>query len=153
LLLCLCFSLGLAGCFRPPAPPAVLPIESVEATELQNAGNLLSQRKYREAENAYRKILTSSPAPAADEAAEAHYAIAVILTYNDNPHRNYAQAIRELDDFLRLHPGDTRVRDAQNLRFMLKTIIDIKKENERLSKSIEQLKLLDIRQEELRGDK
>ncbi len=77
-----------------------------------------------------------------------------------NPQRNYAQAIEELDEFLRLYPDNVRVPDAQNLRFLLKVVIDLKKENEHLSKSIgqlnksiEQLKKLDIRHEERRVGK
>ena len=103
--------------------------------------------------NAYRKILSASPAPAPVVAAKAQYDIAFILAYYDNPQRNYTQAIQELDEFLRLYPDDARVREAQNLLFMLKAVIDLKKENEHLNKSIEQLKKLDIRHEERRGAK
>lgn len=102
---------------------------------------------------AYRKLLAASPAPAPSEAANARYGIAFILAYYDNPQRNYAQAIEELDEFLRLHPDNARVRDAQNLRFLLKAFIEVKKDNEHLNKSIEQLKKLDIRHEERRGGK
>ena len=122
-------------------------------TELDNAENLFNQRKYSDAVNAYRKILTTSPAPTPAVAANAQYDIAFILAYYDNPQRNYAQAIQELDEFLRLYPDDARVHEAQNLRFILKAFIDVKKDNEHLNKSIEQLKKLDIRHEERRGEK
>ncbi len=125
----------------------------MQATELQKAGNLFSQKRFSEAENTYRKILRSSPAPAFSDAATAQYGIAFILAYYDNPQRNYAEAIRELDEFLRLYPGDFRVRDAQNLRFLLKSFIEVKKDNEHLNKSIEQLKKLDIRHEQRRREK
>lgn len=146
-LLFLCFSLGLTGCAR----LSVLP--TVQVTELQNAENLFNQRKYSDALTAYRKTLTTAPAPAPVVAAKAQYDIAFILAYYDNPQRNYTQAIQELDEFLRLYPDNARVRDAQNLRFILKAFIDVKKENEHLNMSIEQLKRLDIRHEERRGAK
>jgi outer membrane protein assembly factor BamD (BamD/ComL family) len=125
----------------------------VQVTELQNAENRFDQRKYSDAVNAYRKILTASPAPTPVVAANAQYGIAFILAYYDNPQRNYAQAVQELDELMRLYPDNARVREAQNLRFILKAIIEIKKENEHLNKSIEQLKKLDIRHEERRGGK
>ncbi len=146
----LCSSLGLAGCARPSAPTD-LPIAPV--TELQNAENLFTQRKYTDAVNAYRQILTDSPAPTPAVAANAQYGIAFILAYHDNPQRNYALAVQKLEEFLRLYPDNARVREAQNLRFILKAFIDVKKENEHLNKSIEQLKKLDIRHEERRGGK
>jgi outer membrane protein assembly factor BamD (BamD/ComL family) len=145
----LCFTLCLSGCARLTAP-TVAP----EMTELQKADNLFNQKKYSEAENTYRKILKASPAPAFADAASAQYEIAFILAYYDNPQRNYPEAIRELDEFLRLYSKDSdRLPEAQNLRFILKALLDSKKENEHLSKSIEQLKKLDIRHEERRGGK
>lgn len=125
----------------------------MQVAELRNAENLFNQRKYSDAVNLYKKILTASPAPAPAIAASAHYGMAFTFAYYDNPHRNYAEAIQELDEFLRLYPDNARVRDAQNLRFILKAFIDVKKENEYLNKSIEQLKKLDIRHEERRGGK
>ena len=125
----------------------------MKRTELQNAENLLNQRKYNDALNAYREILAASPAPAPAVAAKAQYGIAFVLSYYDNAQRNYVQAVQELDDFLRIYPTDSRVPEAQNLRFILKSLIDIKKENEHLNNSIEQLKKLDIRHEERRGGK
>ena len=145
-LLFLCFSLGLAGCIHPSAP-------TLQLTELQNAENLFNQRKYSDAVTAYRRILTASPAPTPAVAANAQYGIAFLLAYYDNPQRNYAQAVQEFDEFLRLYPTDGRVPDAQHARFILKALIDAKKENEHLNKSIEQLKKLDIRHEERREGK
>ena len=142
--------MSLAGCIRSSAP-SVLP--SAQATDLKNADNLFKQRKYSDAVEAYRKILAASPAPTPADAAQVQYEIAFILAYYDNPQRNYVQAIQEFDEFLRLYSTDSRVSEAQNLRYMLKTVIDVKKENEHLSKSIEQLKKLDIRHEERRGGK
>ena len=121
---------------------------------LQNAENLFNQQKYSEAVTVYKELLAASPAPTPTDGANARYGIAFILAYYDNPQQNYAQAIEELDEFLRLYPDNVRVPDAQNLRFLLKVVIDLKKENEHLSKrigqlnkSIEQLKKLDIRHE------
>ena len=147
----LCLALFLAGCARLTGPTVV---PTMERTELQKADNLFNQKKYSDAEMAYRKILSSSPAPAFADAAIAQFEIAFILAYYDNPQRNYVEAIRELDEFLRLYSMDNnRVPEAQNLRFILKALLDVKKENEHLSKSIEQLKKLDIRHEERRGGK
>ncbi len=147
-LLFLCFLISLSGCARLSAPRGLPPVQEAE---LQNAENLFNQRKYSDAVNSYRKILTASPAPSRVVAAKAQYGIAFVFAYYDNPQRNYAQAIQELDEFLYLYPDNGRVRDAQNLRFILKAFIDVKKENEHLNKSIEQLKNLDIRHEERRG--
>jgi outer membrane protein assembly factor BamD (BamD/ComL family) len=149
-LLFLCLSASLAGCIPPPTQMDPL---SVKVVELQNAENLFSQRKYSDAVNAYRKIVTASPAPTRAVAANAQYGIAFTLAYYDNPQRNYAQAIQELDEFLRMYTTDSRVPEAQNLRFILQSCIDFKKDNEHLKKSIEQLKNLDIRHEERRGGK
>jgi outer membrane protein assembly factor BamD (BamD/ComL family) len=125
----------------------------MQTSELQNAENLFLDRKYNDAVNAYRIILTASPPASPDIAAKAQYGIAFILAYYDNGQRNYAQAVQELDEFLRVYPTDSRISEAQNLRFILKALIDVKKENEHLNKSIEQLKKLDIRHEERRGGK
>jgi outer membrane protein assembly factor BamD (BamD/ComL family) len=145
-LLFLCFSAGLTGCIHIWTPTA-------QVTELQNADNLFDQKKYSDAVTAYRKILKASPAPRPAVAANAQYGVALTLAYYDNPQRNYAQAIQELDEFLRLYPTDSRVSEVQNLRFILRSLIDVKKDNEHLNKSIEQLKRLDIRHEERRGEK
>ena len=149
-LLFLCLSVSLAGCIHPSAETDA---QSVKVVELQNVENLFNQKKYSDAINAYRKIVTATPAPTRAVAAHAQYGIAFILAYYDNPQRNYAQAIQELDEFLRLYATDSRVPEAQNLRFILQSCIDLKKDNDHLKKSIEQLKNLDIRHEERRGGK
>jgi outer membrane protein assembly factor BamD (BamD/ComL family) len=145
LLVFLCYFLGLTGC----APWAT----KAQVSELQNAENHFNQRKYGEAVNAYRKLLTESPAPTPAVAANARYDLAFVLAYYDNPQRNYMQAVQELEEFLSLYPDHARAREAQNLRFVLKAFLDVKKENEHLNKSIEQLKKLDIRHEERRNTK
>jgi outer membrane protein assembly factor BamD (BamD/ComL family) len=142
--------MGLAGCARLSTPTY---LKAAQEAELRNAESLFDQRKYSDAVDSYRKILAASPAPLPAVAADARYGIAFIFAYYDNPQRNYAQAIQELDEFLNLYPDNGRVRDAQNLRFILKALIDVKKENEHLKKNIEQLKKLDIRHEERREGK
>ena len=78
--------------------PSALVLPMVQTTELQNAEDLFNQRKYSDALIEYRKALTTSPAPTHADAAKARYGIAFTLAYADNPQRNYADAIQELDE-------------------------------------------------------
>jgi len=145
-LLIPCFILCLTGCMRfsPPTGPAA---------EVLTAEGLFTAKKYDEAINVYRKMLAASPAPSAEDAANASFGLAYATAFYDNPQRNYPQALQEFEEFLKLYPNDARSREAQNWRSVLRIIVDIRKENEHLSKSIEQLKKLDIRHEERRKGK
>lgn len=123
------------------------------AAQVQAAEDLFIARKYDEAINAYRKVLAASPAPSSEDAANASFGLAYATAFYDNPQRNYPQALQEFEEFLKQYPDNARSREAQNWRSVLKIIVDIRKENEHLSKSIEQLKKLDIRHEERRSGK
>ena len=123
------------------------------AAEVQTAEGLFKAKKYDEAISVYRKVLAASPAPSSEDAANASFGLAYTLAFYDNPQRNYSQALQEFDEFLKQYPDNARSREAQNWRSVLKIIVDVRKENERLSQSIEQLKRLDIRHEERRGGK
>jgi len=83
-------------------------------------------------------------------AANATYNIAAAFVSAQNPHRDYAQALVHFEELLSKYPQYERATDARNWRQALKVIIDGRKEKERLLKNIEQLKQLDMRQEQKR---
>ncbi len=112
--------------------------------EVQTANDLVQSKKYTEAIALYRKSIREHPT--SSSSADARYGLATALASFENPQRDYAQALQEFDEFVRLYPGDARIREAQNWRQVLRTLHD-------LSKSIEQLKRLDIRHEERRKGK
>jgi TolA-binding protein len=109
--------------------------------DVHAANELVQNKKYSEAVSLYRKVIRERPD--SSTAADARYGLAATLAWYENPQRDYAQALQEFDEFVRLYPGDARIRDAQNWRHVLRTLHE-------LSKSIEQLKRLDIRHEEQR---
>ena len=145
-LLIPCVIICLTGCMR-------FGLSSGPAAQVQAAEDLFKAKKYDEALGAYRKVLAASPAPSLEDAADARFGLAYTTAFYDNPQRNYAQALQEFDEFLKQYPHNARSREAQNWRYVLRIIVDVRKENEHLSKSIEQLKKLDIRHEERRGGK
>jgi outer membrane protein assembly factor BamD (BamD/ComL family) len=112
--------------------------------EVYAANNLVENKKYGEAVSIYRKVLRDHPD--ALSAADARFALATTLAYYENPQRDYAQALQEFDEFVRLYPDDSRYRKAQNWRHVLRALHDSRK-------SIEDLKKLDIRHEEKRKRK
>jgi len=145
-LLIPCFVLCLTGCIR-------FGHSTGPAAENQTAEILFTEKKYDEAISVYRKVLAADPAPSAEDAANASFGLAYTRAFYDNPQRNYPQALQEFDEFLKQYPDNARSHEAQNWRSVLKIIVEARKENEHLSKSIEQLKKLDIRHEERRGGK
>lgn len=116
--------------------------------ELERAGRLVKERRHTEAMAAYCKIAKESPGT--ERGANALFACASVRASYDNPQRDYALALQEFDEFLRFYPTNERSREAQNWRSLLKTVLELKKENEGLATRIEQLKQLDIRHEERR---
>ncbi len=135
------------GCV-PPSPQPARALTELE-TQYQNATALVKEKKYQEAIAAYREIVAeSSQSP---DAADALFETAYLYVYSDNPQKDYAQALAGFDDFLKRYPAHEKAQDARNWRVILKTILDARKENERLMKSIEELKKLDIRHEERRS--
>lgn len=84
-------------------------------------------------------------------APDAQFEVAYLQAAYDNPAKDFAQALAGFNEFLWRYPNHAKARDAENWRAVLKLILDMKKENDRLNKSIEQLKKLDIRHEERRN--
>jgi hypothetical protein len=76
-------------------------------------------------------------------ASDARFGLATALIAADNPTIDYMQALHEFEVCYALYPGDRRAPQARNWIAVLKAL------NES-SRSIEQLKQLDIRQEERR---
>jgi len=136
----------LLGCIPPQGPPPVS--LSVPETEFQNAANLVKEKKYGDANAVYRKIATDSQSPVASAAL---FETSYLLVIPDNPQKDYAMALQGFEDFVKRYPGHPKASDAENWRAVLRLALDMKKENDHLNKSIEQLKKLDIRHEEKRG--
>jgi outer membrane protein assembly factor BamD (BamD/ComL family) len=124
---------------REVAPPS---------TKFAEAEILMKARKFTEAIAAYRLVITEHPDT--EWSPEAKYNIALAYVSSENPQRDYALGIAELDEFLASYPRDPRAEEAKSWRTALKALLDTKKENDRLHKNIEKLKQLDMRQEEKR---
>jgi len=118
---------------------------------LANADKLFDERKYSEAVIVYDKIAKESPGT--ERGARALYGAAVTRVFYGSSYKDYTQALQEFDEFLRVYPKSEKAREAQNWRRVLKTVLELKKENERLTRSIDQLKKIDIRHEEQRKTK
>lgn len=116
--------------------------------DFQAATAAVKAKRYQHAVTMFKKILIQSPQ--SNVAADAQFQIAYVQALYDNPQKDYAKALQNFDEFIERYPGHAKLQDAQNWRFILKTMLDLKKENDRLSRSIEQLKKLDIRHEEKR---
>jgi outer membrane protein assembly factor BamD (BamD/ComL family) len=116
----------------------------------QNACVSAKEKKYAKAIAAYRKIAADSPQ--SPFAAESLFEIAYLQVFYDNPQKDYELALAGFDDFLKRFPHHEKAPEAKNWRAILKTILDMKKENERLHESIEELNKLDIRHEEKRRE-
>jgi len=134
-----------AGCVT-PQPSAV--VTGPEA-DYQNAVRSVKEKKYHSAITAFRKIVADGPK--SPIAADALFEVAYLQAFYDNPQKDYSQALSGFNEFLRRYPAHAKARDAENWRAVLKLLLDTKKENDRLNKSIEQLKKLDIRHEERRS--
>jgi len=119
-----------AGCASMSAP----------GRKLAAANGLYEAGKYGGAAAAYRKIFQEASGPAA---AEARFGLAATLAAGDNPQKNYAQALRAFEEFLKLHPGHPKARQARDWQQVLRAL-------EQVNKSIDQLKRLDISHEEKR---
>jgi TolA-binding protein len=122
---------------------------NVAALSGSDAAALVKEKKYQEAVIAYRKIAADSPQSTV--AGDALFEAAYLQVFYDNPQRDYSQALSGFDEFLKRFPDHARAPDARSWHLALKTILDIKKENDHLNQNIEQLKKLDIRHEERRG--
>ena len=136
----------LAGCIPQPSVP--LPLTGAEA-DYQTASALVRDRKYPEASTLFQKIAVEAPQSAV--AADAVFETAYLLVAQDNPQKDYGQAYLAFDDFLKRYPNHRKAEEAQNWKAVLKTVQESRKENDRLARSIDQLKKLDIRHEQRRG--
>jgi outer membrane protein assembly factor BamD (BamD/ComL family) len=136
--------IALAGC-------ATFKVASSPNKDYKAATALVKDKKYQEAVTIFKNIIVQSPR--SDIAADSLFQIAYVQTLYDNPHKDYAKALQSLDEFVKRYPKHAKLQDAENWRFILRTILGLRKENERLHDNIEQLEKLDIRREEKRkGD-
>jgi outer membrane protein assembly factor BamD (BamD/ComL family) len=119
--------------------------------QFQDAAVSVKEKRYKEAAASYNKIMADAPESAL--AADAMFEIALINAHYDNPQRDYAHAARSFAEFLKRYPDNRRADEARTWISMLKTVQELKKQNERLNESIEELKQLDIRHEEKRKRK
>jgi outer membrane protein assembly factor BamD (BamD/ComL family) len=134
----------LAGCVVPPQQKMV----SGPELDFQKAISLENEKNYSDAIVAYRKIMVDDPQ--SQIAADSLFAIAYLHAFYDNPQKDYAQALTDFEKFEKLYPNHEKAREARNWQVVLKLILDTKKENNRLRKSIEELEKVDIRHEEKR---
>jgi outer membrane protein assembly factor BamD (BamD/ComL family) len=139
LVVILLSALWLAGCAG---------VIARQDAEYENADRLMKQRKYSEASSSFAKIAKDSAGT--ERGARALFSEASSRAFFDNPHKDYALALQEFDEFLKKYPKSPIARDAQNWRSILKLVLELKKENEQLTNNIDELKRLDIRHEERR---
>jgi len=147
-------AISLSGCARissgPPeeTPALVKAPEPTPADLFASAEKLILDKNFPDAMAAFKTIQLSYSDT--EWSGRAKYAIATIYVSADNPQKDYTAALQEFDEFLTLFPDHGKAAEARSWRLAIKNILDIKRENEKLSKKIEQLKNIDIRQEEKR---
>jgi tetratricopeptide (TPR) repeat protein len=139
--LCVLMLLILAGCAGTPADRAARNPQLAAAEAAAQAG------RYREAIEAYRQ---AAAGPEKDAAAEALFQAAYLLAYYENPRKDYAQSLQAFELYIRRYPAAAQHRQARNWRAILKTILDLQADIERLNHTIEELKKIDISHEEKR---
>lgn len=123
----------------------------LNSSTFPDAEALVKEKKYQEALAVYER--TAKQASGTDRGGSALFSSAEIRVWYDNPNRDYTVSLQKFDEFLRQYPEHHKVREAQNWRHIIKTLLELKKENEQLIKNIEQLKRVDIRHEERRTSK
>jgi TolA-binding protein len=119
--------------------------------QLQDAAVSVKEKRFKEAAAACNRIMAESPDSAL--AADALFEVALINAYHDNPQRDYAQAIRSFAEFIKRYPDNRKADEARTWITVLRTVLELKKQNEHLKENIEELKQLDIRHEERRKGK
>jgi outer membrane protein assembly factor BamD (BamD/ComL family) len=119
--------------------------------QFQDATISVKEKRYKEAAAACNKIMAD--APDSPLAADALFEIALINVHLDNPKRDYVQASRMFTEFVKRYPDNRRADEARTWISVLKTVQELKKQNELLNESIEELKQLDIKHEEKRKRK
>lgn len=112
---------------------------------------LVREKKYQDAISSYDKLAKDSAGTG--RGAAALFAAAELRAWYDNPGRDYAAAVQKFDEFLKQYPEHEKSREAQNWRHIIRTVLELRKENEHLTQNIEQLKRVDIRHEERRTSK
>jgi outer membrane protein assembly factor BamD (BamD/ComL family) len=121
----------LAGC-------AITNIPSGPAKEFDKASLSVKEKRYSEAVAAYRKIVADSPRSAL--AADALYEIALIHLFHDNLQKEYAQAIKTFEEFLKFYPDGKRAPEAQNWLYILRNFQEQKRSNDQLNRTIQEQK-------------
>jgi outer membrane protein assembly factor BamD (BamD/ComL family) len=116
--------------------------------QFQDAAVSAKEKRYKEAAACYNKIVTDSPDSYL--AADALFELALLNAHHDNPQRDYTRASRSFAEFLKRYPDNRRADEARTWISVLRTVQELKKQNEHLNESIEELKQLDIRHEEKR---
>jgi outer membrane protein assembly factor BamD (BamD/ComL family) len=116
--------------------------------QFQDAAVSVKEKRYKEAAAACAQIMAD--APNSSVAADALFELALINAHHDNPQRDYAQATRTFSEFLKRYPDNKRAEEARTWISVLKTVQELKKQNEHLNENIEELKQLDIMHEEKR---
>lgn len=119
--------------------------------QFKDASISTKEKRYKEAAECYNKILTEYSD--SDLAADALFELALLNAHYDNPQRDYARASRSFAEFLKRYPDNRRADEAKTWISVLKTVQELKKQNEHLNENIEELKQLDIRHEERRKGK
>ena len=134
--------IALAGC------TLVHRTTSGPEADYQHAALLAKENKYREAISICNKVAADSPH--SQLGGDALFEAAYLSIFHDNPHKDYGQAMAGFDEYLKQYPDHPKAQAARSWHDVLKSFLDVRKENERLNKSIEELKKLDIRHEERR---
>jgi outer membrane protein assembly factor BamD (BamD/ComL family) len=138
-------------CFSGCATKHVVTEPTGPEKQFQDAAGSVKEKRYKEAATSYNAIMADSADTAL--AADALFELALINAYHDNPQRDYSQATRSFSEFLKRYPDNRRADEARSWIAILKTVQELKKQNEQLTESIEELKKLDIRHEEKRKRK
>jgi len=125
-----------------------VPSVPTPAEMIRKANALSTTGKFAEAADIYKTVVQNNQN--SSWAGTAQYETAMLSLASENPQRDYAQALAKLEEFLTQYPQHEQAFDARNWRQAIKTLLDLRRENDRLHKNIEQLKQLDMRQEEKR---
>lgn len=151
----------LAGCTLPPSLQGVFErpdAEPLSASVLLNptdeyflkSDQFFAEGNYREALRRTRRILKEASDPAVEE--EALFRIAVILSYGDNPDRDYKEAADFSRNFLKQYPGSRRTLAVKSI---LSLILEVRRGEAEIStlkgyNSIQEEKILRLQEDLLK---
>jgi TolA-binding protein len=130
---------GMSGCAG---------MQRIPDTTLRQAESLEQKKKFKEAAELYEKVAARDAGT--DLGATALFSAGRVRSLQESPQKEYQRALQDFDEFVKTYPNSNRVGDALAWRALLRTILELKRENERLSTSIEELKRVDIQHEERR---